>query len=204
MSADKNNPTELNQVVIVGNKPLLTIEQLKIIVPNLPRNGDVFLPYLNEFMRQYDIDTPKRIAAFIAQIAHESGGFRYTIEIASGDAYENRADLGNTFPGAGRKYKGRGLIQITGFFNYQRYGKRMGLDLVNFPELLQTPQYAVLSACLFWVDIKGNGLADLPDTWRSKTKRYTPFQYITFRVNGGQNGYTDRLKYYDQALDILV
>ncbi len=87
---------------------------------------------------------------FIAQIAHESGELTYVQEIASGKAYEGRKDLGNTQPGDGIRYKGRGLIQLTGRANYEKYGQLMGLDLINNPELLEEPEFAALSAAYFW------------------------------------------------------
>ena len=186
----------------------MTLEQLKKIIPTLPKSADVFLPFLNQYMEQYSINTKKRIAMFIAQIAHESGGFRYTTEIASGAVYDVgklAVTLGNTpqDDGDGEFYKGRGLIQITGRTNYERVSKALGVDFIKHPELLSTPQYAVQSACWFWGTIKGNEYADLPDTWRSPTKKYSPLQYNTYRINGGQNGYADRLKYYNKALQVL-
>lgn len=191
----------------LGDKPapLITIEQLRAIVPNLPKNADVFIPYLNDTFRLYDITTPGRISAFIAEVAHESMGFSHTQEIASGKAYEGRTDLGNIYPGDGKKYKGRGLIQVTGRINYLTCSKALFGDdtLIKHPELLETPQYAVLSAGWFW-SMKGlNKFADLPDSWRSKTRKYSPFQYITYLINGGQNGQFYREAYYKRALSVL-
>ena len=98
-------------------------------------------------------------------------------------------------------------IKGVGLSNYRRTLRRvsneLGEDFVTYPDLLATPRYAVMSACWFWTTIKGNELAELPDTWRSKTKGYSPFQYITFRINGGQNGAIDRLKYYKMALSVI-
>ena len=181
----------------------LTYDTLKKIVPTLPKNADVFIPYLNEMIGLFEINTPRRLAGFISQIAHESGGFKYTVEIASGDAYENRKDLGNIYPGDGKRFKGRGLIQVTGRNNYAAMGKELGQDFVKNPDLLAAPQFAVKSAAIFWRNIKGNGLMDLPDTWRSKTRKYDPFQMLTYKVNGGQNGYADRLQYFNRALQVL-
>ena len=183
---------------------VIKLEHLKAICPQLHKNADVFVPYLNEVILSHKIDTPKRLSAFIAQIAHESGQFRYTVEIASGRAYEGRKDLGNIYAGDGVKFKGRGLIQITGRDNYTKLSKTFGVDFVKNPDLLSTPQYAVKSAAWFWQTIKGNDYADLPDTWRSATKKYTPFQYITYRVNGGQNGYAERLSFYNKALAVFA
>lgn len=149
------------------------------------------------------VNTPKRLSGFLANAAHETGGFKWIIELASGDAYENRKDLGNLYKGDGRKFKGRGIFQVTGRTNYGIMGKALGLDLLNKPELLATPQYAVKSAAIFWKNIKGNGLMDLPEDWRSKTKRYSPFEYLCWRVNGGMNGYEERLKYFNKGLEVL-
>ena len=95
---------------------------------------------------------------FIAQIGHESGQLKYSEEIASGKAYEGRKDLGNTQQGDGVKFKGRGLIQITGRFNYIQLSKDLGEDFIKNPELLSTPKYAVQSACWFWNKNKLNDL----------------------------------------------
>lgn len=140
-----------------------------------------FTPWLKQYCREYKINTPQRLAAFLSQIAYESGRFRYTEEIASGAAYEGRLDLGNTEPGDGVRYKGRGLIQLTGRYNYTRFSNTVGYDFVSAPELLSQPKYAVMSACWFW-HIKGlNTLADLDR-----------FQLITKKINGGYNGLADR------------
>jgi putative chitinase len=183
----------------------LTLDQLKQIVPTLPKNADVFIPYLNEAIKTYEINTPRRLAGFLANAAHETMGFKRMVEMASGDAYENRKDLGNVYPGDGRRYKGRGIFQVTGRNNYVAMGKAMGIpNLASNPDLLMAPQYAVKSAGIFWVNIKGNGLMDLPDTWRSKTLGYDPFRYLVYRVNGGQNGYAERLEYFNRALKVLA
>jgi putative chitinase len=113
---------------------------------------------LNYFMPKYSIDSDKEVAAFIAQIGHESGYLRYSEEIASGKAYEGRRDLGNIYAGDGMKYKGRGLIQITGRYNYAQLSKDLGEDFIKNPELLSTPKYAVQSACWFWNKNKLNDL----------------------------------------------
>lgn len=182
---------------------MITLLQLRTICLYAPKNLDVFVPYLNGTMQRYGIDTSKRIAAFIAQIAHESGQFKYVREIASGKAYEGRKDLGNVIQGDGVKYKGRGLIQITGRVNYKAISKDLGIDFENNPTLLETPHYAMLSAGWYWDRKQLNKFADLPDDWRSDTKKYTPFQYITYLINGGLNGYEDRLDLYNRALKNL-
>ena len=137
----------------------ITNEFLKEVMPqSTEKNRLKYIEWLNYCMPIYKIDTEKRVAAFIAQIGHESGYLRYSEEIASGKAYEGRRDLGNIYAGDGIKYKGRGLIQITGRYNYAQLSKDLGEDFIKNPELLSTPKYAVQSACWFW---KKNKLNDL-------------------------------------------
>ena len=151
-----------------------------------------FVAPLNGAMHEFHINSPIRQAAFIAQIAHESGELRYVEEIASGSAYEGRKDLGNTQPGDGMKYKGRGLIQITGRNNYLECGKALGVDLVTQPELLETNDLACRSAAWFWASHGLNDLADKGD-----------FERITKHINGGYNGLKERQAYYAKALLFL-
>lgn len=127
------------------------------------------------------MDTPLRLAHFMAQLAHESGGFRYMEEIASGAAYEGRADLGNVLPGDGKLYKGRGPIQLTGRANYRRVGRMIGVDLESHPEIVARPSVGLWVACIYWTDRGLNALADRDD-----------LTAITQRINGGQNGAADR------------
>ncbi len=122
-----------------------------------------------------------RFAHFIAQLAHESGNFRYMEEIASGAAYEGRKDLGNIMAGDGVRFKGRGPIQLTGRANYQKYGRALGIDFESHPELVAIPSIGLLVACKFWVN---NGLNELSDRDDVLT--------ITRRINGGTNGLNDR------------
>lgn len=141
---------------------------------------------LNVAMHRYGIDTAARIAAFMAQIGHESGRLLYSRELwgptPAQQRYEGRVDLGNTQPGDGFRYRGRGLIQITGRANYARAGAALGLDLIAAPEALESPLYASLSAGWYWHEHRLNELADLGD-----------FRRITRRINGGYNGMDDRI-----------
>lgn len=182
---------------------MITLPQLRTICPYAPKNVDVFIPYLNDTMAKYSINTNHRIAAFIAQVAHESGQFKYVREIAGGKAYEGRKDLGNVIQGDGVRFKGRGLIQVTGRANYRAISKDLRIDFEVTPELLETPRYATLSAGWYWNKKELNKFADLPDTWRSKNKGYSPFQYITYLINGGLNGYADRVELYERALKVI-
>ena len=172
-------------------------QQLLQILPNAGRSAGVFVPALNTAMTRYAIVNRLRIAAFIAQVGHESGQLRYVREIwgptAQQAGYEGRADLGNTVKGDGFKYRGRGLIQITGRANYAACGEALGLDLVNQPELLEQPQYAAMSAAWFW---STKGLNTLADQGR--------FAKITRRINGGLTGQDDRQALYDKVLKVLA
>lgn len=115
----------------------------------------------NVHFRTYGIlDTGLRLAHFMGQCAHESGGFRYMEEIASGQAYEGRADLGNTQPGDGRRYKGRGPIQITGRANARFYGRKAGIDFEQHPELMAYPSIGLMVACMYWDQNNLNAYAD--------------------------------------------
>lgn len=175
----------------------ITTQQLLQILPNARTQAGVFVSALNTAMQHYQIVGQKRAAAFIAQIGHESGQLRYVREIwgptAAQRGYEGREDLGNTVPGDGRKYCGRGLIQITGRENYAKCGEALGLDLISHPELLELPQHAAMSAAWFW---KQNGLNDLADR--------DQFNTITRRINGGLNGLADRLELWEKARAVLA
>jgi putative chitinase len=175
----------------------ITTQNLLLILPNARTQAGVFVSALNTAMQHYQIVGPKRVAAFIAQIGHESGQLRYVREIwgptAAQRGYEGREDLGNTVPGDGRKYCGRGLVQITGRANYAKCGEALGLDLINHPELLELPQHAAMSAAWFW---KQKGLNDLADR--------DDFNTITRRINGGLNGLQDRLEIWKKAREVLA
>jgi putative chitinase len=136
----------------------------------------------------YAITTPSRLCHFLAQIAHESAGFRTTEEYASGSAYEGRRDLGNTRAGDGKRYKGRGLIQLTGRANYRAYGTRLGLDLEADPARAAKPELSLRVACEYWKAKGLNALADRDD-----------IAGITRKINGGTNGLADRKKYLAKA-----
>lgn len=156
----------------------------------------MFLQPLLLTFEEFQIDTVLRQAAFISQIAHESGELRYVREIwgptAAQRKYEGRRDLGNIYPGDGHRFMGRGLIQVTGRHNYEACGEALGLPLIDSPELLEDPLHATRSAGWYW-DWKGiNVPADAGDLER-----------VTRLVNGGLNGFDQRLEYYQRALDVL-
>lgn len=170
----------------------MTLQELKEIMPYAGKRAETFLEPLNAAMEEFEINTPARQAAFLAQIAHESGSLRYVKEIASGAAYEGRSDLGNTQEGDGVRFKGRGLIQITGRANYAQCGAALGLDLLAEPDLLEQTENACRSAAWFW---HSRGLNELADAGE--------FRMITKRINGGYNGLGDRQAYYNRAKEVL-
>ena len=152
----------------------------------------LFLPHLDKACYRFQINTPLRLAHFLAQIGHESGQLRYVKELASGTAYEGRLDLGNSLPGDGVRYKGRGLIQITGRHNYALVSLALDLPLLDNPELLEEPENAALSAGWFWYNRNLNALADS-----------NSFVKITKKINGGTNGMADRQMLLNRAKEVL-
>lgn len=182
----------------------MTITQLQLqkIMPGARNQAGVFISALNGAMNRYNIDTPKRIAAFLAQVGHESGQLQYVRELGSEqylskyDTGEMAVRLGNTpaLDGDGQQYRGRGLIQITGRFNYQQCSLGLFGDerLLESPQLLELPQWAAQSAAWFWAH---NGLNELADRDR--------FNSITRRINGGLNGLQDRLQLWARARAVL-
>ncbi|WFR77820.1 glycoside hydrolase family 19 protein [Janthinobacterium rivuli] len=163
------------------------------IMPLAGRRATLFLASLNAAMSEFDIDTPLRQASFLAQVGHESGQLRYVRELASGAAYEGRADLGNVIAGDGVRFKGRGLLQVTGRANYAACGVALGLDLLAAPQLLEATTFACRSAGWFWQSRGLNGLADAGDQER-----------VTRRINGGVNGLAERLALYAAARKVLA
>lgn len=170
----------------------MTPDDLILIMPNAAGRAIVFCESLVSAMDEFGIDTAQRKAAFLAQVAHESGSLRYVKELADGSAYEGRADLGNSSPGDGVKYKGRGLLQITGKSNYRACGVGISLDLLASPELLEQPENACRSAAWFW---DSRGLNQYADTDR--------FGSLTKRINGGFNGIDERIKHWLRARKVL-
>jgi putative chitinase len=157
--------------------------------------GDIstYIQPINRVLVDFDIATPVRAAAFIAQVAHESGSLRYKEEIASGSAYEGRSDLGNTQPGDGRRYKGRGLIQLTGRANYREAGQAMGLPLESNPDVVVKDPYTNAAvAGWYWQSRNINTAADVGN-----------FERVTRLINGGLNGYDDRLQFWNAARRVL-
>lgn len=172
----------------------VSLADLRRIMPSLPESkARSYLPHLNRAMAEAKINTPKRQAAFLAQLAHESAQLRYFEEIASGAAYEGRRDLGNTQPGDGRRFKGRGPIQLTGRSNYRSAGRALGINLEGNPTRAADPDVGFRVAAWYWSTRNLNTYADAGN-----------FSAITYRINGGYNGASDRLAYYRTALSALA
>ena len=200
----------------------LTVSQLKEMVPGIPY-ADHWVEALNQLLPDYEINTPKRIAAFIAQCAHESGGFKflsenlnykaeslvkifgkYFADVGTAKAYEkqpakiankiyaNRMGNGDEASGDGFKYRGRGLIQLTGKDNYSWFAASIETPVEQAAQYLETFEGAAQSACWFWETNKLNGWADKGD-----------IEKMTKIINGGTIGLEDRKKHYAHALQVL-
>lgn len=175
----------------------LTCDQLQQIMPGARKRAALFIAPINAALAEFSISSPARAAAFLAQVAHESVELQFVREIASGAAYDTgrlAERLGNTTAadGDGQRYKGRGLLQITGRANYAACGEALGLDLIATPELLERPEHAARSAGWFWMCHGLNALADKG-----------AFDAITAVINGGQNGRDKRRAYWLTARRVL-
>lgn len=188
------------------------VEELRRIAPAVPaaRFGP-HIGFLNMALDEFEINTALRMRHFLPQVLHESGGLRYVRELASGEAYEGRSDLGNTHAGDGPRFKGRAFMQITGRKNYTLCAAALRLDLLEHPELLEDAYNAWRASAWFWTVGAGlnlskraleygvpagcnlNELADRDD-----------FRGITLAINGGTNGYDDRLAYFKRAEEALA
>ena len=177
-----------------GSEVGVSLEQLRSIMPNLP--DAEYLPHLNAAMAEAYVNTSLRQAAFLAQLAHESGELQWFEEFADGWDYEGREDLGNVYQGDGPRYKGRGPIQLTGRYNYRAAGEALGLDLEGYPEQVATPEVGFRTACWYWTS--GSSCGDL-----NYYADVGDFDTICLCVNGGWNGYQERWAYYNVACQVL-
>lgn len=172
---------------------MITKDMIKKLAPTSKDEiVDPMIGFLNQYMPKYEVNTYLRVCHFLAQAAHESASFRTLEEYADGSAYEGRKDLGNVNKGDGKRYKGRGIFQLTGRSNYQRFGKLIGRDLEGNPELAESPEVSVLTALEYWKSRGLNGFADKDDV-----------ETITRRINGGLNGFDDRKNYLSKAKKIV-
>lgn len=202
---------------------IITADILKAIAPGSKitnyTNLDMLALWMNDWFPKFEIDTKPELCHFIAQAAHETDSFNALTEYASGDAYDTRTDLGNTpqKDGDGRKYKGRGIFQITGLLNYRqatlswaKYARENGATCFDFqkdPQLLARPQFAVWSACQFWEQRDLNTFANMPDNAlifvRKLNKNVSPLEYISWRVNGSLKTVPERKLFYDRTKQII-
>lgn len=170
----------------------LTLEQFRKAAGLPAVRAQDWYPHVLSACLEFEITGPVRIAAFLAQVGHESGGFIYVREIwgptPAQQRYEGRADLGNFVPGDGSRFRGRSLIQVTGRANYQSVADALGIDCVSRPDLLEQPQNAARASAWWWANNGCNELADGGD-----------FRALTRRINGGHNGLDDRLKRWEVA-----
>lgn len=173
---------------------MITEQILKQIYPQSTQSNRLkYLPYFNEYLNDYEVNTKQRMCCYLAQIGHESGQLNYCEEIYSGEKYDVGSlavRLGNTpeDDGDGELYKGRGLIQITGRFNYQEISKTYHVDFIKNPELLSTPEWAVKSSLWFW---ERNDLNKISDSEN--------FELLTRRINGGLTNIDDRKFIYERC-----
>jgi putative chitinase len=181
---------------------VISLEALQAVGATKKRAAEVLEP-LKAACAMYNITTPQRVGMFLAQVGHESAGFLYSSEIwgptPAQRRYEGRKDLGNIHPGDGSKYRGHGFIQTTGRANHAKVRDRLRSRLnIHVPDFEQEPkrlaemQWACLSAADYW-DMKSlNEVADAGD-----------FERVTRLINGGLNGYEDRLKRWEAVKAVL-
>jgi len=177
----------------------ITRQQFLEIVPNCDKSADI-LHYINVWADIFEVNTPLRFAHFMAQCLHETGGFKYMKELGKEKYFKKYEEgklgksLGNTQKGDGAKYKGRGLLMLTGKTNYKAYqnsGYCNG-DIINNPELLSNPCGAVKSGLWYWWKKGLNALADEDDILK-----------VTKKINGGTNGLDDRKKWLEICKKVL-
>lgn len=154
-----------------------------------------FVEPINDAMDRYLINTPARRAMFLANALWETGWLRYMRELWGPTpaqlTYDARQDLGNRYPGDGQKYRGGGLMMLTGRFNFAECGAAIGVDLVTSPEFIAQPPTAAKSGAWFWFRHGLNAIADLGD-----------FERSVRIINGGLNGFDQRVALYTKTQHI--
>lgn len=175
----------------------MTPKQLALATGARLDRATEWLPFITAAMSEFEINTTARKSMFLAQIGHESGSLRYSVELwgptPAQRRYEGRKDLGNVQTGDGSRFRGRGLIQTTGRANYEATSKALGVDVVSQPELLGLPELAARSAAWWW---KAHGLNEIADTGDNLK--------ATKRINGGTNGLDDRMARFDAARQVFA
>lgn len=181
----------------LGAEVILSEELARQMMPAAGDRLTPHLPYIPEALAWGKIEEPLDVASFMAHLAHESGEYRYMAEIADGSAYDQRTDLGNTpeLDGDGQWFKGHGPIQITGKDAHRACGNALGIDLIKNPKLLMLPEYGTLSAVWFWTVYKPALQPASKRGWFHVTQRL---------VNGGENGWAERLAYYQRNRTLLA
>ncbi|MEP6676379.1 MAG: glycoside hydrolase family 19 protein [Ferruginibacter sp.] len=186
----------------------MTLGQIKETACASTVNASKFMNFINDTCDKFNINTPIRQLCFLAQAGHESGSLFFTEELASGQAYEGRKNLGNTQTGDGVRFKGRGLIQITGRSNYLAVGNALGVDFIKTPTLLggknvnvcsnDQLKNAAMSAGWFWNSRNLNAIADTINIAKpiDSGANLDNFIALTKKINGGTNGLNDRLNRY--------
>lgn len=155
---------------------------------------DEKFPLVLQAMEWGKIEDPTEVCAYSAHVAKESGNFVYSREIADGSAYEGRTDLGNIYPGDGTRYRGRGDIQLTGRDVARSAGRAIGVDFENHPEVMEKPEYASLVSAYFWTQYKSSLPVYARKGW---------FHVTQILVNGGMNGWDERVGYYENNLRLF-
>ena len=199
-SVKVDSPVVEKPVEEVDDKVVITASHLYSLGITT-KNVATFLPLLNETIIQYKINTPIRVCHWLSQCMHESENFKYLEELASGEQYENNKELGNTEPGDGPKFRGKGVLQITGRFNYKKYGEFIEQDLLSGdnPKKLSQPNLATYSSGWFWTILKkdkhGNNLNYYADN--------NDFIRITYTINGGSTGLKMRFDKFRMCLSVF-
>jgi putative chitinase len=168
-----------------------------VAVPS-SKSGGANEQYLQSVFIQAGITDPIKLAQWMGQCKHESGYFQYLEEIASGSAYEGRSDLGNTQPGDGVKFKGRGFIQCTGRVNYQSMTKYFGVDFVNNPTKMADLEWAAKSVIWFFNVARKPGFKNrtMTQAYSDTTAFWEDTLSVSAMVNGGKNGLQERIKFF--------
>jgi putative chitinase len=191
----------------------ITVDILKAIAPGSKKTNYKHLHglalWMNHWFPIFEIDTAQEVRHIVSQLAHESDSFNAMEEYASGTAYEGRKDLGNIRKGDGVKFKGHGPLQITGRTNHHLMGVKAGapMKFIDNPKLLATAEWGIWAACVFWTDRGLLDISNMPDEaviWSKKLGRnLSPLEFITLRINGGQNGIKERIKFYERSKEII-
>ncbi|WNG37986.1 glycoside hydrolase family 19 protein [Archangium violaceum] len=171
----------------------LTVHELRALMPRLSAaHAAELLPHLEAAMAEANITTPARRAAFLAQVAHESGELRFFEGVVSNLMDEEPEGLGNVHPEDPVRYKARGPLPITGRTNYRAASRALGIDLEREPARVAEAEVGFRVAAWYWYSRDLNRLADVGD-----------FREITRRINGGYNGMARRAEYYRRAFEVL-